>query len=138
MICSRTACNREATSGEHPDIPGNRYCPRCRRAINQAVGTELIPLQPSRDIMLPIDFGVDTRLKMANCPFVLTDATADCDIKPGTVVYGSNSGIEMIFPPNQRIRMVLVGFTKPHGYACCIDRNGEWWNTHPEALEATP
>ena len=46
MICSRTVCKREATSGEHPHILGNRYCPRCTRLINEGAGFELVPFHP--------------------------------------------------------------------------------------------
>ena len=85
-------------------------------------------------IDLPIDFGYDTRIKAANCPYVLTEATTGRDLTPGTVVTGSNNDIEESFAKGQRIRMVLFGFTKPHGFACCLDRDGVWWNVHPEAL----
>jgi hypothetical protein len=26
-------------------------------------------------------------------------------------------------------------FARPHAYACCLDRHGEWWHVHPEALK---
>jgi hypothetical protein len=85
-------------------------------------------------IELPIDFGADARRRGANCPYVLTDRATECDLTPGTVVYGSNNAIEESFAEGQVVRMVLFGFTKPHGYAACLDRDGEWWLVHPEAL----
>jgi len=83
---------------------------------------------------LPCDYGLDAQKKADNCPFVLDEATTGCTLTPGTVVYGRNTGIETIFPPGQVVRLVLFGFTRPHGYACCLDREGTWWNVHPESL----
>lgn len=85
-------------------------------------------------VTLPDDFGPDARNKAKRCPFSLEPRATNCDLVPGDVVYGSNNGIETIFPDGKTIRMVLFGFTKPLGYACCIDHKGKWWNTHPEAL----
>jgi len=93
---------------------------------------------------LPIDFGADTRLKAANCPYVLTDRATGCDLTPGTVVLGrdvpgleESFGFDRALQKPRTVRMVLFGFTKPHSYACCLDRDGEWWIVHPEALAAT-
>jgi len=85
-------------------------------------------------INLPMDFGFDARRKAENCPHVLVDAATGCDLTPGMVVNGTNGGIESAFPRGATVRMVLFGFTKTHGYACCLDRHGEWWLVHPESL----
>jgi len=86
---------------------------------------------------LPSDFGPLAQSKAANCPYVLDQKSAATDIKPGAVVNGSNTAFETVFPKGQKIRLVLFGFTRPHGYACCLDRTGEWWIVHPESLEPT-
>jgi hypothetical protein len=85
-------------------------------------------------IKLPLDYGFDARRKAENCPFVLDDRATGCTLKPGMVVIGRNNDIETSFPKGQSVRMVLFGFTRPHAYACCLDRDGVWWNVHPEAL----
>lgn len=83
---------------------------------------------------LPSDFGEKARKLADNCPYVLDTAATGTTLVPGQVVYGSNNAIEKCFPKGETVRMVLFGFTRPHGYACCLDRHGEWWNVHPEAL----
>ena len=50
------------------------------------------------------------------------------------VVNGTNVGIETAFPRGATVRMVLFGFTKTHGYACGLGRDGEGWLVHPESL----
>lgn len=57
-----------------------------------------------------------------------------CGLTPGMVVNGTNVGIETAFPRGATVRMVLFGFTKTHGYACGLGRDGEWWLVHPESL----
>lgn len=85
---------------------------------------------------LPSDFGPLAKSKANCCPYVLDQRSVATDLKPGAVVDGRNNQIESAFPPRQTVRLVLFGFTKPDGYACCLDRSGEWWVVHPEALEA--
>ena len=85
-------------------------------------------------ITLPIDFGLDARRKGENCPHVLVDAATGCGLTPGMVVNGTNVGIETAFPRGATVRMVLFGFTKTHGYACGLGRDGEGWLVHPESL----
>lgn len=46
--CARRACNRTAVSLEHVDLPGNRYCARCARNINEGAGYTLVPLPKRR------------------------------------------------------------------------------------------
>ena len=57
-----------------------------------------------------------------------------CGLTPGMVVNGTNVGIETAFPRGATVRMVLFGFTKTHGYACGLGRDGEGWLVHPESL----
>lgn len=83
---------------------------------------------------LPNDFNQKARLAAANCPFVLDTAATGCPLVPGTVVLGRNNDIEDVFPKGRTIRLVLFGFSRPHAYACCLDRDGDWWNVHPESL----
>lgn len=93
-------------------------------------------------ITLPIDFGADTRLKAGNCPYVLTERVSDCNLTPGTVVCAQDVpgleesfGFDRVLQKPRTVRAVLFGFTKPHGYACILSRDGEWWIVHPEALK---
>jgi len=95
-------------------------------------------------VKLPTDFGLDARRKAEDCPFVLDDRATGCDLTPGTVVVGQDVpgleesfGFDRALQKPSRVRMVLFGFTRPHAYACCLDREGNWWNVHPEALEPT-
>ena len=94
-------------------------------------------------IKLPNDFGVDTRRKADNCPYVLDNQATGCTLKPGDVVIGrdvpgleESFGFDRALQKPRTVRMVLFGFTRPHGYACCLDRTSEWWIVHPEALRA--
>ena len=85
-------------------------------------------------IRIPTDFSEKAHLAATKCPAILTDTSTHCGLEPGTIVFGSNNGIEDTLPQGKTLRLVLFGFTKPHGYAVCLDRDGKWWTVHPEAL----
>jgi hypothetical protein len=79
--------------------------------------------------------------ELADCGHVLTERAADSDLTPGTVVVGQDVpgleesfGFDRVLQKPRTVRMMLWGFTKPHSYACCLDRDGTWWVVHPEAL----
>ena len=87
---------------------------------------------------LPIDFGLDTRRKAANCPYVL-DSAPTKGHAPGQVVYGHDiPDIESGFGPGVTKRLYLLGYTLADGLAVCIDRDGDWWVVSPEALALSP
>lgn len=56
--CSRTVCDREATSGPHLDGTGRHYCGVCRVEINEANHVELVPRDSSLRSQLTAAFGI--------------------------------------------------------------------------------
>ena len=132
-VCARKVCTSFATSEPHPDS-GYRYCEPCRKRINDACGVTVIE---SAAINLPRDFGRDARMKAANCGYVLDATSADCAIKPGRPVSAQDvPGLVTSFG-GETVRACLLGFTRPNGYACLVDKAGIFWNIHPAALTET-
>lgn len=58
----------------------------------------------------------------ANCPYVLQPEHPQCSFKPGSVVWREDT------------KLLLLGYTPQDGFACAMDRHGDWWVVDYEDL----